>query len=150
MQGFTQNTSDRSTSQFATMSTMLNYQYDEDWKIHASHTHVHNSLSLFLPRYEVESGENRLLIAYEICRRFLGIQSDVKINNDDKTSNEVTDSNEKTELNNVNQTNNVVSPKHHTNEKEIDKSDEFTGDDLVVDILNDELISQVKDKSEGK
>lgn len=98
----------------------------------------------------MESDENRLLIAYEICRRFLGIQTDVKINNDDKTSNEVTDSNEKTELNNVNQTNNVVSPKHHTNEKEIDRTDEFSGDDLVVDILNDELISPVKDKVEGK
>lgn len=99
----------------------------------------------------MESDENRLLIAYEICRRFLGIQADVKLSNDDnKTANEtVTDSNEKTELNNVNQTNNV-SPKHPTNEKEIDKSDEFTGDDFVVDILNDEQISQVKDKSEGK
>lgn len=90
----------------------------------------------FCYRYEVESDENRLLIAYEICRRFLGIQSDVKINNDDKTANEtVTDSNEKTELN---------------HKDEIDKTDEFNGDDLVVDILNDELITQVRDKIEGK
>jgi hypothetical protein len=97
----------------------------------------------------VESDENRFLIAYEICRRFLGIQTDVKIN-DDKTSNDVTtDNNERTELNNINQMNNVISPKHHSNEKEIDKVDEYTGDDLVVDILNDELISQVNDKLQG-
>lgn len=61
----------------------------------------------------------------------------------------MTDNNERTELNNISPMNNVISPKHHSNEKEIDKVDEFTGDDLVVDILNDELISQVNDKLQG-
>lgn len=99
----------------------------------------------------MESDENRFLIAYEICRRFLGIQTDIKINDDKTSNNDMMDNNDRTELNNINQMNNVISPKHHSNEKEIDKEvDEYTGDDLVVDILNDELISQVNDKLQGK
>lgn len=54
---------------------------------------------------------------------------------------------EKTELNNLNQ-NNVPSPKNNqTNEKPEGQS--FSDSDLVVDILNDELITLVRQRIQG-
>lgn len=89
-------------------------------------------------RYEVESNENRKAIAIEIGRRFLGIEEDIK---------DQGEKNEKTELNNLNQ-NNVPSPKHNqTNEKSEGQS--MSESDLVIDILNDELITLVKQKIQG-
>lgn len=81
----------------------------------------------------MESEENRKSIVIEIGRRYLGIDDDIKDHEE---------SNEKTELNNLNQ-NNVLSPKHNQiNEKTEGQS--LTESDLVIDILNDELISQVR------
>lgn len=81
----------------------------------------------------MESDENRILMALAIGRRYMGIECEIK---------ELDETNEKTELNNLSQ-NNVSSPKHNRiNEKTEGQS--LTDSDLVNDILNDELISQVK------
>lgn len=87
----------------------------------------------------MESDENREAIVIEIGRRYLGIEEDI-------TGHE--EKSEKTELNNLNQ-NNVSSPKNNqTNEKSEGQS--LTESDLVIDILNDELISQVRQKIQRK
>lgn len=88
----------------------------------------------------MESDENREAIVIEIGRRYLGIEEDI-------TGHE--EKNEKTmELNNLSQ-NNVSSPKNNqTNEKSEGQS--LTESDLVIDILNDELISQVRQKIQRK
>lgn len=90
-------------------------------------------------RYEVESEENRRAIVIETGRRYLGIEEEIKEHDEDD---------EKTELNNLSQ-NNVSSPRHiQINEKSEGQS--FCEGDLVIDILNDELISLVKQKIHGR
>lgn len=97
------------------------------------------SPTLKLLRYEVESDENRILMAIAIGRRYMGIECEIKDHDD---------ANEKTELNNLSQ-NNVSSPKRNQiNEKTEGQS--LTDSDLVIDILNDELISPVKQKIQCK
>jgi UDP-glucose 6-dehydrogenase len=90
-------------------------------------------------RYEIESDENRQSNAIEIGRRFLAIEEEIKA---------IDDENEKTEPNNINQ-NNVSSPKNNQTIEKVDERSE-SDDDLVIDILNDELISQAKQKIHSK
>lgn len=91
------------------------------------------SLITFLRRYEVESDENREAMVIEIGRRYLGVEEEEIKDHDEKI--------EKTELSTLNQNN--VSPKHNqSNEKSEGQS--LNESDLVIDILNDELVSLVK------
>lgn len=87
----------------------------------------------------MESDENREAIVIEIGRRYLGIEEPIS---------EHGEKNEKTELNNLSQ-NNVSSPK---NNQISDKTEgqSLTESDLVIDILNDELISLVKQNIQRK
>lgn len=94
----------------------------------------------FPQRYEVESDENRQAIVIEIGRRYLGIEEEIK-DHEEKS--------EKTELNNLNK-NNVSSPKSNQLINEKTEGQSLTESDLVIDILNDELISQVKQKIHSK
>ena len=91
-------------------------------------------------RYEVESDENRRAVVIEIGRRFLGIEEVMK---------DQEEKNEKTELNNLNQ-NNLPSPKNNQMNEKNEGQPPGTDCDLVIDILNDELISQVKQKIQRK
>lgn len=78
-------------------------------------------------------------MAIAIGRRYMGIECEIKDHDE---------ANEKTELNNLSQ-NNVSSPKRNQiNEKTEGQS--LTDSDLVIDILNDELISPVKQKIQCK
>lgn len=88
----------------------------------------------------MESDENREALVFEIGRRYLGIEEEI-------TDHE--EKNEKTELNNLNK-NNVSSPKSNQLINEKNEGQSLTGSDLVIDILNDELISQVKEKIHSK
>lgn len=74
----------------------------------------------------------------EIGRRYLGVEEDIKDHDDND---------EKTELNNLSQNN--VSPKRF---QLFDKSEgqPQTENDLVIDILNDEVISLVKQKIQSE
>lgn len=89
-------------------------------------------------RYELESDETREANAIEIGRRYLGIEEVIKAIDQDT---------ERTEPNNINQ-NNVSSPKN--NSEKADGQSMQNDVDLVIDILNDELISQVKQKIHSK
>lgn len=91
-------------------------------------------------RYEVESDENRRNMVIEIGRRFLGLDEDIK-DQEEKS--------EKTELNNLNQ-NNVSSPKNNQINDKTEGQPPLTESDLVIDILNDELISQVRQKIQSE
>lgn len=104
-------------------------------------------------RYEVESDENRRKTAFEIGRRYLGIVNEIKA---------IDQEIEKTEPNNITQ-NNVSSPKNNSqqisekidgqsmhNDNEENNVDAGDAGDLVIDILNDELISPVKQKIHSK
>lgn len=88
----------------------------------------------------MESDENRQAIVIEIGRRYLGIEEEIK---------EHEEKNEKTELNNVSK-NNLSSPKSNQLINEKTEGQSLTDSDLVIDILNDELISQVKQKIHSK
>lgn len=86
-------------------------------------------------RYEIELEGNRNATATEIGRRFLGIDEEIKAIDQDS---------DKLESNNLN---NVTSPKN--NQITTSSENEKVGDgdenaDLVLDILNDELIAQVR------
>lgn len=90
---------------------------------------------------------NRQTSAIEIGRRFLGINEELKAIDQDS---------EKLESNNIN---NITSPKNNqittTNndsEKIVDGEGENENEnsDLVLDILNDELIEQVRQKIHSK
>lgn len=94
----------------------------------------------FLQRYEVESEENRQAIVIEIGRRYLGIEEEIK-ENDEKI--------EKTELNVLNNQNNVPLPKNNLNNEKLE-GQSLTESDLVIDILNDELITLVRQKIQRK
>jgi hypothetical protein len=101
---------------------------------------INFSLTFHISRYEVESDENRKNCVLKIGRRYLGI--------DDIEFKDHEENNEKTELNNLSQ-NNVSSPKNNqVSEKSEGQS--LTENDLVIDILNDEDISQVRQKIQGK
>jgi hypothetical protein len=88
----------------------------------------------------VESDENRRNMVIEIGRRFLGLDEDIK-DQEEKT--------EKTELNSLNQ-NNVSSPKNNQINEKSEGQPPLTESDLVIDILNDELISQVRQKIQSE
>jgi hypothetical protein len=90
-------------------------------------------------RYEVESDENRRAVVIEIGRRFLGIENEIKDHAESK---------EKTELNSLDQNNISSMINNQTNEKDDEQS--LTDNDLVIDILNDEVVSQVKLKIQSK
>lgn len=87
----------------------------------------------------MESEENRQAIVIEIGRRYLGIEEEIK---------EHEEKNEKTELNVLNQ-NNVPSPKNNINSEKLE-GQSLTESDLVIDILNDELITLVRQKIQRK
>lgn len=84
-------------------------------------------------RYEVESDENRLATAANISRRFLGIIVDDGIENGDQ---------EKTGLNNCTQKQSTPLKMFNDNSS-FDCNNKY-GEELVIDILNDDLISPVK------
>lgn len=87
----------------------------------------------------MESDENRQAIVIETGRRYLGIEEEISVHEE---------KNEKTELNNLSQ-NNVSSPKNNQiNDKTEGQS--LNENDQVIDILNDELISLVKQKIQRK
>lgn len=88
----------------------------------------------------MESEENRQAIVIEIGRRYLGIEEEIK-ENDEKI--------EKTELNVLNNQNNVPSPKNNLNNEKLE-GQSLTESDLVIDILNDELITLVRQKIQRK
>lgn len=90
------------------------------------------SLITFPRRYEVESDENREAMVIEIGRRYLGVEEEIK-DHDEKS--------EKTDLDTSNQ-NNVSPKRNQSNEKGEGQS--LNESDLVIDILNDELVSLVK------
>lgn len=95
------------------------------------------SLIYVICRYEIELEGNRNATATEIGRRFLGIDEEIKAIDQDS---------DKLESNNIN---NVTSPK--INQITTNSENEKVGDgdenaDLVLDILNDELIVQVRQK----
>lgn len=89
----------------------------------------------------MESDENRKALVIEMGRRYLGIEAELKDFNEEN--------NEKTELNNLSQ-NNLSSPKIQQNNEKSDDHHSYHDSDLVIDILNDELISQVREKIQGR
>ena len=86
-------------------------------------------------RYEIESDAHRESNACEIGRRYLGVMEIKAIDQE----------NEKTESNNINQ-NNVSSPKNNSQITEKVDGQSMHGSDLVTEILNEELIQQVREK----
>lgn len=92
-------------------------------------------IAVTLHRYEVESEENRRACVIEIGRRYLGIE------------NEILEHEDKTELDSLEQ-NNLSSINIQINEKDDEQS--FSDSDRVIDILNDELVSQVRQKIQSK
>lgn len=86
-------------------------------------------------RYEVESDENRRAIAIEIGHDYLGIENN---NSNHK------DSKEKIELNSLEHNNVESTTNSQTNEGDEEQS--LTENNLVIDILNDELVSLVRQK----
>lgn len=94
---------------------------------------------IIFSRYEVESDENRLATAANISRRFLGIIVDDGIENGDQ---------EKTGLNNCTQKQSTPLKMFNDNSS-FDCNNKY-GEELVIDILNDDLISPVKLKIKCK
>lgn len=90
-------------------------------------------------RYEIESDAHRESNACEIGRRYLGVMEIKAIDQE----------NEKTESNNINQ-NNVSSPKNNSQITEKADGQSMHGSDLVTEILNEELIQQVREKIHSK
>lgn len=88
---------------------------------------------IIFSRYEVESDENRLATAANISRRFLGIIVDDGIESGDQ---------EKTGLNNYTQKQSTPLKMFNDNSS-FDCNNKY-GEELVIDILNDDLISPVK------
>lgn len=95
-------------------------------------------------RYEIESDENRQITAIEIGRKYLDVDEEIKAIDQDS---------EKMESNNINNVssspnkNNQITPNNES--EKVDGGGD--GDvNLVVDILNDELIAQVRQKIHSK
>ncbi|CAO1435379.1 unnamed protein product [Diamesa serratosioi] len=97
--------------------------------------HFYKYLSFLdsVTRYEVESDENRLATAANISRRFLGIIVEDGLENGDQ---------EKTGLNNCTQKQSTPLKMFNDNSS-FDCNNKY-GEELVIDILNDDLISPVK------
>ncbi|CAG9809921.1 unnamed protein product [Chironomus riparius] len=87
-------------------------------------------------RYEIESDDHRKTNACEIGRRYLGVENVIKA---------IDQENEKTESNNINQ-NNVSSPKNNSQVTEKVDGQSMHETDLVIDIINKELITDVEQK----
>lgn len=111
-------------------------------------------------RYEVEYDENRLNIARDIGRRFLGIDSNVELVNDsgggggaNNTKAIAGNGNNDTDGSGDNGNDNngdaqTTDNKKENTSKEINLNCEK--DELVLDVLNDDLIAKVRGRTNSK